>query len=262
MVDDIYVNARSDTFNYPIYREPEPIEVPTLEEVLDELNPIPAYSLLLGLCEDEIPLILDLTDPRAGAFLIVSDNGSTNSTLLYNLLTAAYKVNTEEEVNLHLISPDADDLTVLHKQPNLKVCFAPDRPECEVVIEEMVNLVHQRQGSHEIQPVHILAIDRLDLLFQTLSMEAQLWFSWLLEFGAEVGLWIIATIPSNSIKKTHYGVIEGFPSRILGMIQFPRLARYLSGMSKDHLDDLIPDGQFLVRTDSGLNKIWMLETEE
>jgi len=33
-------------------------------------------------------------------------------------------------------------------------------------------------------------------------------------------------------------------------------------MSKDHLDDLIPDEQFLVRTDSGSNKIWMLQTED
>lgn len=262
MVDDVYVNTHLNSIDYPIYREPEPIEIPSLEEALDELDPIPAYSLLLGLCEDEIPLILDLTDPRAGAFLIVSDKGSTNSTLLYNLLTAAYKVNTEDEVNLHLISPQADALTDLHKQPNLKLCFDPARPECEIVIEEMVNLVRHRQGTREIQPIHILAIDRLDLLFQTLSAEAQLWFNWLLEFGTEVGIWIFASIPSNLIKKTHFGVIEGFPSRIIGSIQFPRLARYLSGMSKDHLDDLITDEQFLVRTDSGLNPIWMLQTEE
>ncbi len=262
MVDDVYVNSRSNSYNYPIFREPEPIEVPTLEEVLDELDPIPAYSLLIGLCEDGIPLILDLTDPRAGAFLIVSDDGSTNSTLLYNILTGAYKINTEEEVNLHLISPEADDLINLHKQPNLKICLNPARPEIEIVIEEMVNLVHQRQGTREVQPIHILAVDRLDRLFQTLSMEAQLWLNWLLEFGTEVGLWIIATIPSNLIKKTHYGLIEGFPSRILGPIQFPRMTRYLSGMSKEKLNDLVLDEQFLVKTDSGLNPIWMLQTED
>jgi len=56
-------------------------------------------------------------------------------------------------------------------------------------------------------------------------------------------------------------VIDGFPSRILGNIQSPRLARHLSGLSRNRLDDLIPDEQFLVRSESESHKIWLLATE-
>jgi len=262
MAENVYIHDRIDALDFPhTATEGTYYETPTLEEILDELDPLPAYSLLLGLCEDGLPLILDLTDPYCGSFLIAGDNDHTNFNILYSLLTSGYKINTPAEVNLHLISPRADELFELHKQPSFKICFDPARPECEIVVEEMVNLVHQRQGTLDIQPIHILAIDRLDLLFQTLSPEAQRWFCWLQENGPEAGLWIFASIESRRIKNTHYGVIDGFPSRILGNIQSPRLVRHLSGLSRNRLGDLIPDEQFLVRSESESHKIWLLATE-
>jgi hypothetical protein len=261
MVENVYFPESIETFEYPIISRTNLAEIPLLDEVLENLQPLPAYSLLLGLCEDGLPVILDLTDPSAGGFLISGDNGFVNSTLLYSILTTACKVNTVEEVNLHLISPHADDLIELHRQPHCKISFDPSRPECEIVIEEMVNLVHHRQGSGEIQPIHILAIDGLDLLFQTLSLEAQSWFKWLLQFGPEVGVWIFATIESSCVNNAHYGMIESFPSRILGIIKSPQMARYLSGVSSDNLDDLIQDSQFFMRSGGGTFNMWMLDTD-
>lgn len=262
MAENLYIHDRIDAFDFPhTTTERTYYEPPTLEEALDELHPLPAYSLLLGLCEDGVPLILDLTDPYCGSFLIAGDNDQTNFHLLYSLLTSGYKINTPMEVNLHLISPKADELFKLQKQRNFKIGFDPVRPECEIVVEEMVNLVHQRQGTLDIQPIHILAIDGLDRLFQTLSPEAQRWFTWLQENGPEAGLWIFASIESRRIQKKHYSAIDGFPSRILGNIQSPRLARILSGSSRNRLDDLIPDEQFLVQTKSEAHKIWLLATE-
>jgi hypothetical protein len=262
MTENVTFHNRIEPFDFPLpATEPTPYETPTLEEVLEELHPLPAYSLLMGICEDGMPLILDLTDPTCGSILIADDNESTNFQLLYSLLTSAYQINTPEEVNLHLISPRADDLVELHKQPSFKISFDPTRPECEIVVEEMVNLIHQRQGTLELQPIHILAIDGLDLLLQNLSPEAQRWFYWLQENGPEAGLWTIASMESHQIKESHYSVIDGFPSRILGNIRSPRLARTLSGLGRNRLDDLIPDEQFLVRSESESHKIWMLPTE-
>ena len=262
MVENVYFPEGIETFEYPINSKTNLAEIPLLDEVLEDLHPLPAYSLLLGLCEDGMPVILDLTDPSAGAFLIAGDNSFANFALLYSILTTACKVNTEEEVNLHMISTQADNLIELHRQQHFKISFDPSRPECEIVIEEMVNLVHHRQGSGEIQPIHILAIDGLDLLFQTLSMEAQSWFNWLLQFGPEAGVWIFATIESSCVNNTHYGVIESFPSRILGNIKSPQMARYLSGMRKDNLDDLIQESQFFMRSSGGSFKMWMLDADE
>lgn len=262
MAENAYIHDRIDTFDFPLSgTESSIFEVPTLEEVLDKLHSLPAYSLILGISEDGMPLILDLSDPYCGSFLIASDNGFTNFHLLYSLLTSGYKINTPAEVNLHLISPQVNELIELHRQPSFKIGFDPARPECEIVVEEMVNLIHQRQGTLDIQPIHILAIDGLDLLFQTLSSESQRWFTWLVENGPEAGLWIFASIESRRIRKPHYSVIDGFPSRILGNIQSPRLTRTLSDLSRNRLDDLIPGEQFLVRSEGESHKIWLLPTE-
>ena len=262
MAENVYLHNGINTRDLPIAATgPDTYEMPTLEEVLDELHPLPAYSVMLGLCEDGLPLILDLTDPSSGSFLIAGDHSSTNFNLLYSLFTSAYLVNTPQEVNLHLISPQVEELLEFHKQPAFKIGFDPSRPECEMVVEEMVNLVHERQGTLELQPIHILAVDGLDQLLQSLSPEAKYWFNWLLGNGPEVGLWVIATIESEKTNRLPPGVLDGFPSRILGFIQSQQRARSLSGLSRNRLDDLIPDEQFYVRSVSGSHKIWMVQPE-
>jgi hypothetical protein len=263
MTENAYVHDGINSLNLPVTATgPDPYKLPSLEEVLEEFHPFPAYSILLGLCEDGLPLILDLTDPSAGSFLIAGDEAQSNFDLLYGLLTSATLVNNAEEVNLHLISPLADNLVELHKQPAFKISFHPARPECEIVVEEIVNLVHQRQGTMEVQPIHVLAVDRLELLFQTLSHESKYWFNWLVENGPEVGLWVIATLESDKAMRLPNGTIDAFPSRILGHMQSQREASSLSGLGRTRLDDLIPGEQFYVRSVNGSHIMWLLQADK
>ncbi len=235
---------------------------PSLEAVLNQQRSLPSFSLLLGLCEDELPLVLDLTDPRSGAFLIAADNGFDNTTLMHSLLTAAFKVNRESEVSLHLISPHANDLLYFHRQPNFKISYEPFRPEVEVVLEEMINLVDARKYGGQITPVHIFAIDGLDLLWQALSPQARLRLNWLIEHGPAVGLWVFASIESTYISKSIHSTLNLFPSRILGRISQPNMARYFSGLSRSYLTDLVPGAQYFVRTGGHSFKIWVLQSED
>jgi len=235
---------------------------PSLEEVLKQQRHLPSFSLLLGLCDDELPLVLDLTDPSHGAFLIASDNGFENTAFMHSLLTAAFKANHESQVSLHLISPHADDLLYFHRQPSLKISYEPYRPEIEIVLEEMVNLVAARRRSKQITPVHLFAIDGLDLLWQALGPQARLRLDWLIEHGPDCGLRVFASIESTYISKSIQSTISHFPSRILGRISQPNLARYLSGLSRSYLSDLKPGAQYFVRTSGHSFKIWMLQSED
>jgi hypothetical protein len=264
MLEEIYPNELID----PIQLTPSAINNqlathrPSLEAVLTQQRRLPSFSLLLGLCEDELPLVLDLTDPRCGAFLIAGDNGFDNTTLMHSLLTAAFKANRETEVSLHLISPHADDLLYFHRQPSFKISYEPYRPEIEVVLEEMVNLVSSRRNSGQITPVHLFAIDGLDLLWQALGPQARLRLDWLIEHGPAAGLWVIASIESSYVSKNIHSTLNLFPSRILGRISQPNLARYLSGLSRSYLSDLAPGVQYFVRTGGHSFKIWMLQSED
>ena len=51
MVENVYFPEGIETFEYPIISRTNLAEIPLLDEVLENLHPLPAYSLLLGLCE-------------------------------------------------------------------------------------------------------------------------------------------------------------------------------------------------------------------
>jgi len=194
--------------------------------------------------------------------LIASDSGFENTALMHSLITAAFKANREDEVYVHLISPHADDLLYFHWQPNFKISYDPFRPEIEIVLEEMVNMVSERRRSHQMTPVHLFAIDGLDILQQALSAQAKLRLDWLIEHGPEVGFWTFATIESTYISPAMSPVLNLFHSRILGRITQPNLARSLSGLSRSYLYDLHNGLEYFVRTMGESFNIWMLQSED
>lgn len=249
------------TFELPKRRRGLRRRRPSLETVLSEQEGLPPYSLLLGLCTDELPLVLDLTESSGGAFLIAGDSGFDNTTLVHSILSAACLANSPANLSVHLISPHADDLLQFHRLPHFKISFEPYRPEIAVVLEEMVNLVQSRSRTGVTAPVHVFAVDGLDLLWQALTPAGRMHLDWLIEHGPAVGVWVFATIESTYISKAIAPTIDLFDSRILGPVSQPNLARYLSGLGRSYLADLEPGEQYLVRTHGNSFTIWMLQSD-
>ena len=221
----------------PLRMRPNPAPL-TLDEVLPELSGLPQTALILGLCPDNLPLIVDLAEPLSGSVLIASDTGFDNTAYLHSIIAGALALNQVEDLSLHLISPYADDLLTFHRQPNFRICYEPFRPEVEVVLEEMVNLVVGRQRKQTHWPCHVLAVDDLDLLFQSISPEGKLRMQWLVENGPEAGLWVLGTLDSTYLSEGLVALIGRFPSRLLGQVCQPNLARSLSKLSGLYLADL------------------------
>jgi hypothetical protein len=236
-------------------------QLPTLEQVLDGPRTIPAYSLVLGMCDDQLPLVLDLTEPASGSFLVAGDSGFANTSLLHSMIASAFYLNTENEVNLHLISPQADSLTHFHRQPIFKISYQPGKPEIELVLEEMGNLVEERKTSGRRAPYHLLFIDSLDILWDSLSSQARMWLNWLTTYSAQYGLRVIASLETDYLKPDLYRTVDCFPSRILGQIQFINDAKYLSGRQGDNLSHLTPELEFIAFTEGQAFNLLALPTE-
>lgn len=258
-----YVYPTGDYSSYPIAAPPTKIEpsFPSLQAIIRDQKVIPAYSLILGLCDDNLPLVLDLTEPMAGAFLIAGDSGFANTTLLHSMITSALLINTADEVSVHLISPQADNLIAFHRQPNFKISYQPGRPECEIVLEEMVSLVQSRERSRKQQPIHALFIDSLDIFWESLSAQGKIWLNWITSYGAQNGLWVFATLETDYLKPELYRTVDCFPSRILGNIQMPGSAHYLSGLNRVNLQELAPELEFFTISDGQSFNLWLLPPE-
>jgi hypothetical protein len=227
-----------------------------LENVLHTQRPLPAYSIFLGLCDDGVPLVLDLTDSHTGSFLIAGDDDASNFKLLSGLLTAAYCFNSQSEVNIHLISPQLDDFPNLLKSPHLNLCLNPQQIQTTIAIEELVNLGFQREEGESLIPFHLVAIDGLDILVQNVDQKILSLISWLVKNGPKVGIFVMATIATNRIKPQFFSTLGDFQSRILNAIADPGMARYISGMMEINLSNLNPDLEAVVISDGVINRVY------
>ena len=87
-------NQQARSISSPMRTPP----VPLLREVLARLNPCPSYSMLMGVCDDDLPLLLDLSNPAAGSVLVVSDVQYGNTLFVKTMLASAYTLNTPQQV--------------------------------------------------------------------------------------------------------------------------------------------------------------------
>lgn len=226
-----------------------------LEKYFHSHSPLPAYSIFLGLCDDGIPLVWDLTDTNSGSFLIAGDDDASNYKVLSSLLTAAYCFNNSREINIHLISHHLEDFSRLLKTPHLNLCLKPSQTKTSIAIEELVNLGEQRRMEESLIPFHIVAIDGLDSVIQSADRHIRKLLTWLIEKGSEVGIYIVATIESSHITPNYSPILDCFPSRILNAVSIPGIARYLSGRRDPMLSDLTPGLNAVVFSGNKQNRI-------
>lgn len=234
------------------WQTPRPKYTPFLEDVLADNQPIPPHSIMLGQCEDKLPLLLDLTDPQPGSFLITSDHGFANTLTLHSIITSAYILNNSKELIFHLISPFVDDLHDILQQKNFRIGLQPGRPECEITLEELVNLAKHRQPIHKIFPTQILAIDSLDILLKSLPPESVFHLNWLIENGPAVGIWVIATLESQYIQNEFNSTLINFSSKIIGQTLNPSITHQIAGRNDIFLENLKPGKENLVISGSTL----------
>ncbi len=77
---------------------------PSLEEVLDQIGPLPKEALFLGQAEDERPVLLDLWDPLPGPILILGDAGAGKTNLLKVLARFIVSTHHPQEIQFGVIT--------------------------------------------------------------------------------------------------------------------------------------------------------------
>jgi hypothetical protein len=230
--------------------------LPSLSDVLRSYQAVPAYSLLLGIGDDNIPLMLDLTEPGAGSFLVVSDSKEIDKRILNSILASGYKQNTQYELSIHLISQDDQLRSSSSGQVQVRNVFSPDDPATAVLIEEVCDLLDKRQDDRIQLPVQLLVLDRITELLAGLSLTAQNHLLRLIKHGPFWGIWVIGTMTTFQLDEPYYEVIESFPSRIAGMIKDDGYARYFTGLPWANLRELTPV-EALVRAGEDIFSVWI-----
>ena len=234
---------------------PESLAVSTPELPVDQAPVLPGGSLLLGLAEDGLPVLLDLYDPAPGPLLVAGDGGSGKTAFLQSLAQAS-NLQDPGEVQFGVLTPFPEEWTELEALPN---CLGIWPAHHSAAGKFMSQLVSWAEVLPEGRQTMLLLFDGLDLLTSG-GFQVQRDLRWLLLYGPERQVWPVVTVNPGRLGRLETW-LDYFQTRILGQVRRSQTARLLVGNPEINLSALQPGVQFGLSRPEGWLKFWLPPVE-
>jgi hypothetical protein len=219
-------------------------QVNTVSSLLDSIKPVPDRSVLLGRCKDHLPFLMEFGDPNLGAILIGSEMGHGKTHQLQVMVDSAIRTHPAHKLQVAILTLNTEEWPHFAKPSSegkyLQGLYAWYDPEAERLIASLIELAeNRREASRTSADADVLFIlDDLTAVTD-LSCEAQVNLRWLLEYGAQSGIWVIATVDARQADSLRYW-IDPFRTRILGKVQEPEQTGILAARKDVFTSDLSP----------------------
>jgi hypothetical protein len=200
-------------------RQVQPREslTPSLRSLLDLYGSFPPYSLVIGLCNDGLPFMLSLDNPKPGSILVVGNDSTKTIQLLKVITLSACILNIPQNVSICVISNNRNEFARLQGFPHCEGILSPyDRNAGEMIIE-FASIAEQRRSGRERGGRILLVIDDLsscDNLISDYSVYLNL--KSLIMRGPKSGIWPIISIPSHSVDDANPQLLRSFGAYIFG----------------------------------------------
>jgi len=235
---------------------------PNLQGLIDEIGPLPPYSIIIGGCDDHSHLFMDLTDPAPGSILIAGDDQSGRSRLLDSILFSSAVLNSPRRVRYAIIAPDLTGLESLTARPQCYQANVTDTSDAIDLIYELAEIADYRRNNQQTGSVIILAIDDLACLLSTMNDEMVEQLRWLVKVGPGVQVWTIATLNSQDGPVIDLDFLNQFGTRLIGSVATAELVDYLCGSDEPKPDKVIAGAQFSVLFNEDWVRFWIPAVEE
>jgi AAA ATPase domain len=233
----------------------------SLDQILAQSGKLPPQSLVLGVCDDGLPFLLDLANPAPGALLICGDAGTGKTALLGSILDSAARLNTPAQLELSVIAADIDAFLHLTEFEHCQEIFTSQEEVVGDLIEEMAEIAEQRRRQRNQGPAILLVIDDLAECLEHLDQAAFERLYWLIRHGPRSRVWTIATLPMERARKIEPRFLSAFRTRLFGKTIDRKLVITLSDD-----DDLQPrgleKGQFYIPYGGEWLRLWVCAPEE
>ena len=239
------LRARTNTSGKRARKNEQQTSLATVNALLESLEPVPQHSVLLGRCQDGLPFLMALGDPELGAILIGCEQGFGKTHHLQVLVDSAIQSHSPRNFQVAVLTLNPAEWTRFGSKSlsskYLQGVVAWYDPQAEKLIASLTELAESRRDGNRRGPDVLLALDDLPAL-QDLSWEAQVNLRWLLEYGAQSGIWVVATVNAGEATDLRYW-IDTFRTRIVGQVGDEATAEILTQRSGTSLTDLTP-GEF------------------
>jgi hypothetical protein len=234
--------------------------LPALETLIQQCAPLPAHAIILGICDDGLPFVLDLTNPAPGALIILGDSGSGKERLLNAILASAAFLNSEEEVVFNLLVTDREKFQDLAQFGHCKrMVLIDDNSSHELgeAIRELAVVTEARRRSRPAPPDVVLAIEDLDRCLQTIDDETFAQLYWLVKHGPRSRVWTIAALDARQSRQIEPRLLAAFRTRLIGSIEDADLGQYLTGGENLQIEASVEADQFYVPYGGSWVRFWV-----
>ena len=206
----------------------------------------PACSPLLGLDENGIPLLLNVSSPDVAHVLICGTTGSGKTALARTMALSLALHNPQRQVQLVFIDPKGRSFSCLSALPHL---LCP--PEAALAdISDRLNWLVQEMERRDAQGIHsprlVVFMDELtDLLMQG-GDEVAFALTRLSQRGREAGVHLVACMQKPAAAVMGSLAKANFPVRLVGSVTSAEEARVAAGITGTGAERLQGRGDFLL----------------
>lgn len=227
----------------------------TVEQMMAHIPHFPAETAMLGMCEDGLPVLFDLTDPRPGPLLLAGDSGSGKTSLMQGLLRSLIAANSPYEVKYALIPSKPDEWAAYENSTDHCMAFQPSyETAAGDTILRLAEIADQRRVGKEMGASIVLLVDDLRFLARA-DFDVRLNFEWLLKCGPELGVWPVVSLPAVAARDMSR-LVSYFRTRLIGHMPEENSTR-LTLFDGCNPEKLRPGKQFAVRVEDAWLRFYL-----
>ncbi len=213
---------------------------------------IPFGTAVLGLADDGAPLLIRLPSPEVAHVLVAGTTGSGKTALMQTIILSLALLNHRRQMQFVLIDPKGRAFEPMTGLPHLLRPIVTQPEQAVQVLNDLVNLMEQRDRSRVTDPRVIVAIDELADLVQTGGPTIIESIARLVQRGREAGIHVVGATQKPSSSIIGPLVKANFPVRLVGRVVSADDARVAAGVGGTGAEKLTGRGDFVAVYGPGL----------
>ncbi|MCA9932752.1 MAG: hypothetical protein KC415_02435 [Anaerolineales bacterium] len=244
----VQVEQENGRFNLEVSRD-EDVPVPLLE-LLPLLPDLPPITAVLGLAEDDRPVLLNLTEEDMTHVLVAGDSGAGKTELLRATAVSLAMNNRQSQLQMLILHPGGDGtgldrLEPLNYLPHMlsRVIVSPE--ETEQVLHFLVNEMTYRREQSIASPTIVIFVDRIVRVLENGEVSVRHAMTRLLQHGADAGIHLIMATSRPEAKSLATWLKGDVPVRLVGQVADEEQSRIAAGTSSVHAEYLLGHGDFM-----------------
>lgn len=226
----------------------------SFRETIDRVGTFAPYSVILGRCDDNLPLLLELNNPAPGSILVTGDEGAGKVRLVHSFIKSAVLLNSPGRVQFSVIAREPAWYQPLARYPNCLQISTPDSPEALQLVETLSAEEELSRKKGPSRRAMLLILDDLSTISDVFSHKHTSRLFRLIKHGPRARIWPVGILQSNRSGNVHEKVIGAFRTRLIGKIASSILAASFAGEDGSPVCELESGNQFCVP----VNGDWMV----